>query len=508
MWWRVATTLVVMVAGGLAQEARPNIIFIFSDDHAIKAVSAYEGALNRTPNIDRLATEGVLFKNAFCTNSICAPSRASVLTGTHSHINGQRTNRDRLDGAQFTFPKALQNAGYQTALIGKWHLKSEPTGFDHWDVLRGQGHYYNPDFINKDGRRRITGYATDVTTDLAIDWLDHRKKDKPFLLMCQHKAPHRTWAPAPRHLHLFEDVEFPLPTSFHDSYGSRSATLQSNEMSIANHFHWDYDLKVPGAPFPGPPGRTLKNIEVPRMNKEQRATWDAAYGPRNAQLLSAPPEGRELLEWKYQRYIKDYLRTVAAVDESVGRLLSWLRAHRMEDNTIVIYASDQGFYLGEHGWYDKRWMFEESLRMPFVMRWPRCIKPGQVSEDLVQNIDFAPTLLKAAGVDVPARVQGLDLLPGLTDSESGDLRDAIYYAYYEVGEHNVPRHEGVRTQRHKLMYFPDSDEWQLFDLAVDPNEMKSLHDDPSCKALLLTMKNVLLRERERYKANPWPLPGE
>lgn len=463
---------------------KPNILFIFSDDHAVQAISTYGSKINQTPNIDRIAREGIALDRCFCCNSICAPSRAAVLTGKHSHANGLMTNMNRFDGNQATFPKYLQKAGYQTALIGKWHLKTDPTGFDHWQILPGQGHYYNPDFINAQGKKRYTGYATDITTDLALDWLQtQRDPGKPFLLMCQHKAPHRTWAPGPQHVSLYDDVTIPEPPSLFDDYADRDAPLQENEMEIGRHMMMDYDLKVTGSQVKDALGRAFVNPEVKRMTPAQRQQWDDAYGPKNQAFAQATLTGKDLLRWKYQRYIKDYLRCVASVDDNIGHMLDYLDEAGLTENTLVIYSSDQGFYLGEHGWYDKRWMYEESMRMPFVARWPAGIKPGQRTHQLAQNIDFGPTFLDAAGLAVPQDMQGTSLLPLFKPGKARPWRKSLYYHYYEKGEHRVPRHRGVRTDRYKLIHYYDTDAWELFDLKHDPQEMKSVYHDPSYHAI-------------------------
>ena len=478
---------------------RPNIVFLFTDDHAVQSIGAYGSRINRTPNIDRLATEGVVFDRCFCCNSICAPSRAAVLTGKHSHANGLMTNGNRFDGSQTTFPKLLQRAGYETALIGKWHLKTDPTGFNHWEILPGQGSYYNPDFLTAAGKKRYEGYATDVTTDLALDWLKKdRDKDKPFLLMCQHKAPHRTWAPGPDHLTMYDDVTIPEPPSLFDDYANRSELLKANEMSIAGHLMYDYDLKITGATEKDVLGRAFKNPEYRRMTDDQRRRWDAAYGPKNEAFRKNNPKGKDLVRWKYQRYIKDYLRCVASVDDNIGRLLDYLDAANLADNTIVVYSSDQGFYLGEHGWYDKRWMYEESFRMPLLVRWPGRAKPGTRSGALAQNIDFAPTFLDAAGVETPEEIQGTSLRPLMGGTAPRDWRRSIYYHYYEKGEHNVPRHEGVRTERYKLIHFYDSEEWELYDLAKDPQEMRSLYGNPAHQETANKLKAELKTLRRQY----------
>lgn len=489
---------------------RPNILFIFSDDHAAQAIGAYGSQINKTPQIDRLAAAGCVFTRSFCTNSICGPSRACVLTGKHSHQNGFVSHRsDPFDGSQVTFPKLLRSAGYKTALIGKWHLKSTPTGFDHWDILPGQGHYYNPEFLtpgkqpHEPQKTRLEGYCTDLITDKAIGWLEQHDKEEPFLLMCQHKAPHRTWAPPLRYLDRYADEEIPEPPTLFDDYQTRSPSLATNQMSISDHFYYDYDLKVSGdVPFAAERELRLKDGEYRRMTDAQRATWDAAFGPRNGLFLAAKPAGKDLVRWKYQRYIKNYLRCVDAVDDSVGRLLDCLDKLNMQENTIVIYSSDQGFYLGEHGWYDKRWMFEESLKMPLIVRWPGVIPARSQREELVQNIDYAPTFLDAAGIVAPQEIQG-ESFRKLFTSDDPQWREAIYYHYYEGGgEHNVPRHEGVRTARYKLIHFYDSNEYNLFDLEEDPNEMRSLHGDEDYAELLATMKGRLKGLRVEYELPP------
>ncbi|MHC5066733.1 MAG: sulfatase family protein, partial [Planctomycetota bacterium] len=394
--------------------SRPNIIFIFSDDHAPHAISAYGSKINATPNIDRLAAEGAIFRASYCGNSICGPSRATVLTGKLSHANGFMRNGNRFDGDQQTFPKLLQKAGYQTAMIGKWHLGTEPTGFDYWRILPGQGSYYNPDFIDADGRKRIEGYVTEITTELALDWLrEGRDTSKPFLLMCQQKAPHRSWMPGPNELGLYRDVDIPEPPSLFDDYAGRGPAAGQQEMEIDRHMYMFYDLKLEPTPEESQnlkgPDRSWEN-PLKRMNAEQRAAWDVAYLEENQAFREAKLEGEDLIRWKYQRYIKNYLRCVAGVDRSVGQILDYLAESGLEENTIVIYSSDQGFYLGDHGWYDKRWMYEESFAMPLLARWPKHIPSGLEVTQLVQNIDYAPSFLERAGVEVPADMQGRSLL--------------------------------------------------------------------------------------------------
>ncbi len=487
-----------------AETKKPNIVFLFSDDHALNAISAYGGRLAEvapTPNIDKLAEQGAIFKNSFCANSICGPSRANILSGKHSHKNGfiRNAGGGGFDRSQWTFIKELGKHGYQSAVIGKWHLKTKPTGFDYWEILPGQGNYYNPDFIQMDGKRkRVHGYVTDITTDKALKWIDERDKSKPFMLMCQYKAPHRTFAPAMRHLKSFDGVKIPEPDSLFDDYSNRSKTLPKNEMEIDRHMWWQYDIKLRkdemrGAKLPGIIGGP---IEYVRMNKSQKQEWDAHFRPQNKKFIDAYKAGKvnhkQMVQWKYQRYMKNYLGTVKSVDENVGRVVDYLEKNGLSDNTIVIYSSDQGFYLGEHGWYDKRWMFEESFKMPFLIKWPGVIKPGSKPDALIQNIDYAPTFLEMAGVKAPAEVQGESLVPILKGEEE-KVRDTLYYAYYELGEHRVPQHFGVRTQRYKLFYIPETDEWQMFDLEKDPNEMRSIYGE---KFYADVQKDML----ERYHA--------
>ncbi|MGB7344224.1 MAG: sulfatase/phosphatase domain-containing protein [Pirellulaceae bacterium] len=517
----ILTILIVLLAACLsatvAQAKQPNILFIFSDDHAPNAIGAYGSKINETPNLDRIAKEGAVFRNSFCANSICGPSRACILTGKHSHLNGFLHNGNRFDGSQLTFPKLMKNAGYQTAIIGKWHLSSDPVGFDHWEVLPGQGSYYNPDFIQMDGKRKhYEGYCTDIITDNALAWLkQERDPNKPFILMCQHKAPHRNWSPPKRHFSLYKDTDVPEPETLFDDYANRSSLLQQNEMSLAKHFHWGHDMKFHGdTPFPDFFASQHQNGEYKRMTDQQKADWDAAYQPENDDFIRRMKAGelneKQVLQWKYQRYIKDYLRCIQAVDDGVGRMLGYLDEANLTDDTIVIYSSDQGFYLGEHGWYDKRWMFEESLKMPFLIRWPGVINPGVDSVALIQNIDYGPTFLEAAGAEVPAEMQGRSMVPMLKNQgkPSASWRDAIYYAYYEnAAVHNVPVHDGVRTDRYKLMFFPRSREWNLFDLETDPQEMKSVHADPNYADVLAGMQKRYRDLRQFYDVNSAMIPA-
>ncbi len=495
-----------------AQPQRPNIVFIFSDDHALQAITAYGNSRYaeyfETPNIDRLAAEGALFKNSFCANSICGPSRASVLTGKHSVHNGFMDNSSRFDGSQPTFPKYLGESGYETALIGKWHLVTEPTGFDHWEILPGQGSYWNPDFIQMDGStKRFEGYVTDIITDKTIDWLEDRKdEEKPFVLMSQHKAPHRNWMPAERHFMMFDGVDLPEPESLFDDYSGRSEALKTQEMTISDHFFWGWDMFFHEAP-PETGGMMdgLPNHEYRRMTDLQKRSFDYAYGPRNQRFLDDLAAGnldaKAVTSWKYQRYIKNYLRTIRALDENIGRLLDYLDETGLAENTIVIYSSDQGFYLGEKGWYDKRWMFEESLVMPFIIRWPGVVESGIRPQAMIQNIDYAPTFLEIAGLEVPEDIQGRSLVPILENGGDtpDDWRDFIYYFYSGESTHRVPAHDGVRSERYKIFYLPRTDEWQLFDLVEDPNEMRSVHDDPAYAEVFVEMKARYEATRAHYE---------
>lgn len=466
-------------------KARPNIVFIFTDDHASHAISAYGSLINHTPNIDRIANEGVRFDNCFCTNSICAPSRAVIQTGKHSHLNGVPTNRESFDGSQQTFPKLLQQSGYQTAMIGKWHLKSEPTGFDFWNVLIGQGPYYNPPMRTPQGTVNHTGYTTDIITDIALNWMqEQRDPDKPFMAMIQHKAPHRNWQPGPKYLNKYDDVDIYEPDNLFDDYENRTRAAKTQEMTVERHLTPN-DLKL---------------TQPRNLTPEQLDAWNAAYGPKNEEFEKMNLKGKDLVRWKYQRYIKDYLRCIASVDENIGRVLEYLDESGLAENTLVIYSSDQGFYLGDHGWFDKRWMYEESLRMPLVARWPGKIKRGTVNRDLVQNLDFAETFLDVAGVSIPGDMQGESLKPILQGETPDDWRDAIYYHYHEFpAEHQVQRHYGIRTQRYKLIHYYLIDEWELFDLEKDPREMKSVYGKKDYKVIGDHLKKELYRLQQKYQ---------
>jgi len=481
-------------------QQQPNIIFIISDDHAEQAISAYGSGLNQTPNIDRLANEGVLFTKASVTNSICAPSRAVILSGKHSHKNGLINNEVTFDGSQNTFPKLLKQAGYKTAVIGKWHLKSEPTGFDHWMVLPGQGEYYNPDFRTSEGIVRIQGYVTDIITDNSLEWLKScADSDQPFCLMMQHKAPHRNWMPAPKYLNHFDKAEIPVPDNFFDDYKSRGRAAREQEMEIDAIMFPGYDLKITQA-GKDEIVRDGWGDWYDRMSDEQKKMWHDAYRDKNEAFHKANPQGQELALWKHRRYMEDYLSTIESVDESVGQLLDYLDANGLAENTIVVYTSDQGFYLGEHGWFDKRFMYEESLSTPMLFRYPQSIKKGWVSDKLVQNLDIAQTFLDYAGIDAPSDMQGLSMRPILEQS-SDEWRDAVYYHYFEYpGIHAVKRHYGVATDRYKLIHFYyDNDEWELFDLEKDPQEMNNLYGQEGYETLTQELKSRLQALRQQYE---------
>jgi arylsulfatase A-like enzyme len=480
---------------------RPNILFIMSDDHAWQAVSAYGDRFKEiapTPNIDRIADQGMRFNRCLVTNSICGPSRATILTGKYSHLNGFISNeKPNFDGTQQTFPKLLQQAGYQTAMIGKWHLGTDPTGFDYWDILPGQGNYYNPDFINEKGKYREPGYVTDIITDKSLNWLKQASATgKPFMLMLHHKAPHREWEPGPKYLHHFDGVTFPEPETLFDDYSGRGKAEREQDMTIDKTMRIEADLKMWNDSTSG----VYKNTKG-RMDKEQMAAWDEAYNPVKARFDSLNPQGKDLVRWKYQRYMNDYLACIQSVDESVGRVLDYLKESGLDKNTIVVYTSNQGFYLGEHGWFDKRFMFEESYRTPLLISWPGITKPGEVNKDMVSNLDFAETFLEAAGVTVPDDMQGKSLVPILKGSTPGDWRKEHYYHYYEYpGVHNVKRHYGISTNRYKLIhYYFDTDEWELYDLQSDPHEMKNVYDDPAYTDIRKDLHQHLTDIQAKYK---------
>ncbi len=502
--------LIFLLAAVHAAEAdiRPNILFIFTDDHAPHAIGAYNGwlkSVNPTPVIDRLAAQGMVFENSFCTNSICGPSRAVIQTGKHSHKNGFMNNGNSFDWNQQTFPKLLQKAGYQTAIYGKSHLKGKPQGYDDWKVLPGQGLYYNPDFITPEGTITIEGYCTDIVTDMGIDYLkSQRDPKKPFLLMVQHKAPHRCWMPALRHLDLYDDIKIPEPATLFDRWEDNAFAARQQELEIDRHMHLNFDLFVDLTPdFANSNVRTDKSAwqNLKRFTPEQLKAWRAAYGPKDAAFHEAKLSGDALVRWKFQRYAKNYLRCVRGVDENIGRLLKTLDELKLADNTIVIYCSDQGFYIGDHGWYDKRWMYEESLKMPFIIKWPGVVKPGSRNQKLIQNLDYAPTFLDIAKAPIPGDMQGVSLLPLLEGKSPENWRTAIYYHYYEYPSvHMIPRHFGIRTERFKLMkFYQFGEEWEFYDLDNDPDELNNQFNNPEYAKTIAEVKDQLAALQKHYQ---------
>ena len=490
---------------------RPNIIFMMADDHGYQAISAYSNHLIETPQIDRLANEGMRFTNACVTNSICAPSRAVILTGKHSHINGKIDNRFPFDTTNVTFPQILQNEGYQTAMFGKLHFGNNPKGFDQFKILPGQGAYYNPDFITKnEGKIRVNGYTTDIITELTLDWLEEeRDPNKPFLLMYLHKAPHREWLPAPRHFKEFTKKTFVEPETLFDNYEGRGTAAKTAEMNLLAHMNWAGDSKIYpevmdelGIPETANWDKKAFEREVGRMNPAQRAAWDEVYRPINEEFRKNFPNMTEedKMKWRYQRYMQDYLGCIAAVDEGVGRVLDYLDRSGLRENTVVVYTSDQGFYLGEHGWFDKRFIYDESFKTPLLVRWPGVITPGTVNTQMVQNLDFAQTFLAAAGLQHPADMQGESLIP-LFKGDTENFRDAVYYHYYEYpAVHMVKRHYGIVTEDYKLAHFYyDVDEWELYDRKKDVLEMKNVYADPAYATVVADLKKKLADLRVKYK---------
>ncbi|MDR2472183.1 MAG: sulfatase [Tannerella sp.] len=494
----ITTVPCVSQASKPASKQKPNILFIMSDDHAYQAISAYGHALNRTPNIDRIAQEGAIFTRACVSNSISAPSRAVMLTGKHSFVNGKTDNVLPFDWNQDNFAKHLQKAGYQTSMIGKIHLDGLPQGFDYSMVLPGQGHYYNPDFVENGVKKRFHGYVTSLTTQFALNWLDSiRDKSQPFCMLYHQKAPHRNWLPEEKYLDLYEDTEFPFPDNFFDDYSGRQTAAHTQEMSIVKDMQWGHDMKFEQNPYTGKPTPFMDDIN--RMDEQQRQAWRNAYNKRNEEFLATKPEGKDLAKWKYHRYLRDYLKCIRSIDDGVGEILDYLDKNGLAENTIVIYTSDQGFYLGEHGWFDKRFMYEESFRTPLVMRYPKEIKPGTTINKLVQNLDFAPTFLNYAGVDIPKDMQG-ESFRNLVSGKTDKWRDAVYYTYYEYPSvHMVKRHYGIATERYKLIHFYyDVDEWELYDLEKDPHEMHSVYHDPAYAEVKAMMHRRLTEMRASY----------
>lgn len=474
------------LVGAADSAKRPNILYIMADDHAAHAISCYSGLVNRTPNLDRLAQSGMRFDHCLVTNSICTPSRAAILTGKYSHLNGVPVF-NRFDGSQPTVAKYLQAAGYHTGIIGKWHLGSDPTGFDEWEILPGQGRYVDPVFYNATRTHTIKGYVTDVTTDLAIEFMKNRPKDKPFFLMCHHKAPHRAWDPDAKHKAMFADKTIPEPPTLRDDYATRADAIRENRQRVFDDMT-RRDLKLE-------PPANLKGAALDEWLGQKPTEVEIEVRGHKKVL-----KGEELNIWKYQRYMQDYLACVQSIDDNMGRLLDWLDANGLTENTMVIYTSDQGFFLGDHGMYDKRFMYEESLKMPFIVRWPAVVKPGSVQKAMALNVDFAPTFMEAAGLSVPADMQGRSLVPLLRGEPPADWRTSMYYRYYhDPGHHNTRAHYGVRTMTHKLIYYWRKEQWELFDLTKDPEELRNIYSDPAQGETVGKLKAELDRLKKEVK---------
>ena len=527
-------------------QQHPNIVYIMCDDHAYQCISAYGSALSKlapTPNIDRLAERGMRFDRAFVENSLSTPSRACLMTGQYSHQNGQRQLGEGIDTTRTFFTELLQEAGYQTAVVGKWHMGCDPKGFDYYHVYNDQGQYWNPQYRGTDTNNEFVveeGYSTDLTTDHALSFIEHRDPSKPFCLLLHHKAPHRNWQANLKYLGMYDDVEFPMPENFYDDYATRGSAARTQKMSVTRDMRWEQDFKVPEMlDLNNPDSKDSYNAlmgEINRMTPEQRSAWGRYYFPRNRRLLEAQLKGKDLDNWKYQVYIRDYMSVIASLDESVGRVLDYLDKNGLTDNTMIVYTSDQGFYMGEHGWFDKRFMYEESLRTPLIVSYPGHTKPGSVCNRLVQNIDYAPTFLALAGVQQPKDMPGRSLVPVLTNGDNvKNWRQSIYYHYYDYPTyHMVRKHDGVRTERYKLIHFygkggldavsenkyqnvPGTREYgtmkglesigyfepkdeavdycELYDLQADPHEQNNIFGKPGTEKIM----KQLQRELDKYR---------
>lgn len=527
-------------------QQHPNIVYIMCDDHAYQCISAYGSALSKlalTPNIDRLAERGMRFDRAFVENSLSTPSRACLMTGQYSHQNGQRQLGEGIDTTRTFFTELLQKAGYQTAVVGKWHMGCDPKGFDYYHVYNDQGQYWNPQYRGTDTNNEFVveeGYSTDLTTDHALSFIEHRDPSKPFCLLLHHKAPHRNWQANLKYLGMYDDVEFPMPENFYDDYATRGSAARTQKMSVTRDMRWEQDFKVPEMlDLNNPDSQDSYNAlmgEINRMTPEQRSAWGRYYFPRNRRLLEAQLKGKDLDNWKYQVYIRDYMSVIASVDESVGRVLDYLDKNGLTDNTMIVYTSDQGFYMGEHGWFDKRFMYEESLRTPLIVSYPGHTKPGSVCNRLVQNIDYAPTFLALAGVHQPKDMPGRSLVPVLANGDNvKNWRQSIYYHYYDYPTyHMVRKHDGVRTERYKLIHFygkggldavsenkyqnvPGTREYgtmkglesigyfepkdeavdycELYDLQADPHEQNNIFGKPGTEKIM----KQLQRELDKYR---------
>ena len=491
----------LMAATAAVAQERPNIVYIMTDDHTAQMMSCYDNRNISTPNLDRIARDGVRFTNSFVANSLSGPSRACMITGKHSHSNGFTDNTTCVfDGSQQTMPKLLQKAGYETAIIGKWHLESLPTGFDFWEIVPGQGSYYQPDFIEMNGKtHKEQGYLTNIITDKSLDWMSNKRdKAKPFALFIHHKAMHRNWMAEQKYLSLYEDSVFPLPDTYYDDYAGRPAAA-AQEMSIIKDMDLIYDLKMNRKDKKSRLKSTYESI-YNRMTSEEKAAWDSVYNPIIEDFYSKNLTGKELAEWKFQRYMKDYAKVVKSLDDNVGRVLDYLKAQGLLDNTLVVYTSDQGFYMGEHGWFDKRFMYEESMRTPLVMRLPKSMKKKGDIPQMVQNIDYAPTFLELAGAPVPEDIQGVSLMPLLEGKTPKKWRKSLYYHFHEYpAEHAVKRHYGIRTERYKLVHFyNDIDQWELYDLKEDPKELNNIYGKPETEKLTKKLRKELWGLQVQY----------
>lgn len=535
------------------EQVQPNIVYIMCDDHAMQAISAYGHPLSRlapTPNIDRLAAMGMMFQNCFVENSLSTPSRACLMTGEYSHQNGQRQLAEGIDSTHVFFSELLQEVGYQTAIVGKWHMGCEPKGFDYYHILNDQGQYYNPVFKGPETHGEFIqemGYATDLITDHSLEFLDKRDPNKPFMLMVHHKAPHRNWMPAPKYVGKYKDVNFPMPETFYDDYATRGSAARTQKMGIADFIEMQQDLKYTenmdlkdpavAASYGGLMG------EINRMTPEEKANWDAYYVPRNKEFTEANLQGKDLIEWKFQNYVRDYMAVIQSVDESVGRILDYLEEHNLMDNTMIVYTSDQGFYMGEHGWFDKRFMYEESLHTPLIVSYKGHVKEGSQCSQMVQNIDFAPTFLHLAGIkEKPANMSGRSLVPLLEGKTVKEWRTSIYYHYYDYPTfHLVRKHDGVRTERYKLIHFygkggddavqenkyqanektrehrtyqylkninyitPDEEVNynELYDLEKDPHELNNIYGKPGTEEITAELQKILDEYRKNLKVDEY-----
>ena len=515
-------TFIILLNSCTNQDKRPNILFIMSDDHAYQAVSAYSDKLINTPNIDRIADEGILFTNACVTNSICAPSRATILTGKFSHLNGKIDNHAKFDTTQVTFPQLFKKAGYQTAMFGKLHFGNNPKGVDDFLILPGQGHYINPKFLGKKSDTVITGYVTDIITDLTLDWFKNKMdKEKPFMMMYLHKAPHRAWWPSPEKFAEFYEKRFPEPETLFDDYSNRGTAAKTAEMNLLTHMQYMHDSKVrpsvikemgqvdPEIVYVRGDGTlmrpTARGFYGPfgRANKDQKKKYNVTLDKISADFQENWPKmnDKEKMKWKFQRYMQDYLATISSVDDNVGRVLDYLDESGLDKNTIVVYTSDQGFYLGEHGWFDKRFIYNESFKTPLLIRWPNKIQAGITNDEMVQNLDFAQTFLEAAMIDAPEDMQGESLIPLLTGNNEKWTREEVYYHYYEYPSvHMVKRHYGIVNKEYKLVrFYYDVDEWELYDRLNDPNEVNNVYDNPEYADVVEDLKIRLANLRLKYK---------